>query len=50
VRHKAVSSFVGAPDNEMLFCGVAVGFADTDAPVNNLRSERMGLEEWVTFL
>jgi len=50
VRNKAVSAFVGAPDNEMLFCGVAVGYADTSAPVNTLRSERMPLTEWVTFL
>jgi nitroreductase len=50
VRHKAVSAFVGAPDNEILFCGVAVGYADTEAPVNTLRSERMPVEEWVTFL
>jgi nitroreductase len=50
VRHKAVSAFVGAPENEILFCGVAVGYADTDAPINTLRSERMPLSEWVTFL
>ena len=50
VRHKAVSSFVGAPDNEMLFCGVAVGYADTTAPINSLRSERMPLNQWVTFV
>jgi nitroreductase len=50
VRHKAVSAFVGAPENEILFCGVAVGYADTDAPVNTLRSERMPISEWVTFL
>jgi nitroreductase len=50
VRHKAVSAFVGAPDNEILFCGVAVGYADSDAPVNTLRSERMPVEDWVTFL
>ena len=43
-------TFVGAPDNEILFCGVAVGYADTAAPVNTLRSERMPLSEWVTFL
>jgi len=50
VRHKAVSSFVGAPDNEILFCGVAVGYADDDAPINTLRSERMELDEWARFL
>jgi nitroreductase len=50
VRHKAVSAFVGAPDNELLFCGVAVGYADPDAVVNTLRSERMPIKDWVTFI
>lgn len=50
VRHGAVSSFVGAPDNEMLFCGVAIGRADMNAPVNTLRSERMPLDQWATFV
>lgn len=50
VRHKSVSAFVGAPDNEMLFCGVAIGYADESAPVNRLRSERMPLDQWVTFV
>jgi nitroreductase len=50
VRHKAVTSFVGAPDNEILFCGVALGYADPKAPVNALRTQRMPLQEWVTFL
>ena len=47
---QAVSEFVGAPDDEMLFCGVAVGHADPDNPVNGLRSDRMPLEEWATFV
>lgn len=50
VRHKAVSSFVGAPENEMLFCGMAIGYADNQAPINSLRSERMPLDQWVTFV
>ena len=50
VRHGAVSNFVGAPAEEMLFCGVAVGYADPAAPVNSLRSERMPLEEWARFV
>jgi nitroreductase len=41
---QAVAEFVGAPDDEMLFCGVAVGHADPDAPVNQLESERMPLD------
>jgi nitroreductase len=50
VRHGAVRAFVGAPEQEMLFCGVAVGYADTEAPINTLRSERMPLEEWARFV
>jgi len=50
VRHAAVSSFVGAPDNEMLFCGMSVGYEDESAPINGLRSERMPLDQWATFL
>ena len=50
VRHGAVSSFVGAPDNEMLFCGMAIGRADMSAPVNSLRSQRMPLDQWATFV
>jgi nitroreductase len=46
----AVTEFVGAPDEERLFCGVAIGHADPDAPVNSLRSERFPLEEFVTFV
>jgi nitroreductase len=46
----AVARFVGAPAEEMLFCGVAIGHADLDAPVNSLRSERMPLDAWATFV
>ena len=50
VRHKSVATFVGAPDNEMLFCGMAIGYADESAPINSLRSERMPLAQWATFV
>ena len=32
VRHGAVAGFVGAPPEEMLFCGVGIGYADEAAP------------------
>jgi nitroreductase len=50
VRHAAVTSFIGAPANEMLFCGMSIGYEDTSAPINSLRSERMPLEQFATFL
>jgi hypothetical protein len=34
----------------MLFCGMSIGHADPDAPINTLRSERMPLEEWARFV
>ena len=50
VRHGAIASFVGAPENEMLFCGMSIGYADPAAPVNSLRSERMSLDQWARFV
>jgi nitroreductase len=50
VHHAGVREFVGAPDEELLFCGMAIGHADEDAPINSLRSERMPIEEWATFV
>lgn len=50
IRHKAISSFVGAPENEMLFCGVALGHVDDDAAINTLRTERMPVDQWTTFV
>lgn len=50
VHHAAVRAFVGAPDEELLFCGMAVGRADPDAAVNALQSERMPVDDWATFV
>ncbi len=46
----AISEFVGAPEDERLFCGVAIGHADPDEPVNSLRSQRFPLDEFATFV
>jgi len=50
VRHSSVREFVGAPDEELLFCGMSIGHADWDAPINRLVSERMSLDQWATFV
>ena len=49
-HYQAVDEFVGAPENEMLFCGMAIGVRDTSKPVNDLRSERMPFDMWGRFL
>ncbi|MGI9597964.1 MAG: nitroreductase [Acidimicrobiales bacterium] len=46
----AIAEFVGAPEAEMLFCGMAIGHQDPDAPVNTLVSERMPFDQWATVV
>ncbi len=50
VRQNAVGEFVGAPEELLLFCGVAIGHADPEAPINTLESQRQPLEEWCKFV
>lgn len=47
--HRTVSRFLGLPDHQMLFCGMAVGYADEADPANLMRSERAPAEEFLTF-
>ena len=37
------------PDNEMLFCGVAIGYEDESHPIASFRSERVPVDEIVSF-
>ncbi len=48
--HEQVRSFTGAPEELMLFCGVAIGKANRDHPINSLEAERAPLDEFATFL
>ena len=49
-RSQAVASFVGAEDNLMLFCGMAIGYKNPEADVNGLVSDRAPLETWAKFV
>lgn len=46
---ETLAKHFGLPDNEMIYCGMALGYADESAPVNALRSDRAPLEEIATF-
>lgn len=50
VHEKAVSEFVGAPPEERIFCAVAIGSADPDAPINALKTEREPLDAFARFV
>jgi nitroreductase len=47
VYPNTIDAFIGTPATRMLFCGVAIGREDQDAPVNRLRSERAPPDEWL---
>lgn len=38
------------PETDMIYCGMALGYADPDAPVNRLRSDRAPVDAFTTFL
>ena len=44
---KTIHSLLGTRQNELLFCGMAVGFRNENAKVNQLRSDRMTIDELV---
>ena len=50
MQSDAVRAFVGAPDELMLFCGMAIGHHDPDEAVNTLVSDREPLETWAWFV
>jgi len=49
-RADTVSTFLKVPDELMLFCGVAIGHANEEAPVNTLVADREPLEQWAIFV
>jgi hypothetical protein len=48
--HKEVASFLQMPPELMLFCGLALGYADHGHPVSGIRTERAALEDFATFV
>ncbi|MEM7283072.1 MAG: nitroreductase [Pseudomonadota bacterium] len=50
MKPQSVAEFVGAEPELMLFCGMAIGYGDPDAPVNELVTEREPMAAWVKFV
>ena len=47
--HEVIRDYLKIPQAEMIFCGMAVGYADEAAPINTLVSERAPLGEWAVI-
>ncbi|MGE7963227.1 nitroreductase [Pseudomonas sp. NPDC089918] len=47
--HKTVERHLELPEELMVFCGIALGYADNEHPINTLRTEREPLSEFTQF-
>ena len=47
--HETVAERLGLPEDRILYCGMALGYADEAAPINRWRTERAPLEDFATF-
>jgi hypothetical protein len=45
----ALGQHFGIADNEVIYCGMALGHANPANPVNTLRSDRCEVDEIATF-
>ena len=47
--HRQIRPVLGISDEEVVVCGMALGYEDPTKPENQFRTERASLEEWVKF-
>ena len=47
---RTIKAHLGLSDDTLLFCGLAIGYRDPDAPVNNFERERVPLDDQVRLL
>lgn len=50
VFHRIIEEHLQMPDHEMVVCGMSLGWADPDAAVNRLVTERVPVSEFARFL
>ncbi len=44
--YKTASEFLALPDEQMLYCGMALGYGDPDAPINTLLTSRQDISDF----
>ena len=49
IFHRIIREELGVPEGEIVVCGMSLGFINEAAPENALRTERMEVDEFVTF-
>jgi len=48
--HEEIRAVLNIPAEEIVLCGMSLGYEDTSKPENRLRTDRAPLDEWTAFL
>lgn len=48
--HRIIEQHLALPPEQMVVCGMSLGWADPDAPINRLVSEREGVDAFARFV
>jgi nitroreductase len=46
---KSIREFTNIPEDELIFCGISLGYAAPDAAINDLYTGRSPVDEFATF-
>ncbi|NCX30043.1 MAG: nitroreductase [Proteobacteria bacterium] len=47
---ETVKDVLNIPDNEVVWCGIALGYPNLEHPINNYRTSRESIDKFVTFI
>ena len=50
IKNDSVSKFLDAPKDQILFCGMAIGYRNKRSKVNKLNSDRRHPDSWMKFV
>ena len=50
MKQESVSAFLKIEPEYMIFCGMAIGYGDSDAAINSFTTERRPLDDWCQFV
>lgn len=48
--HRIICPIIGVPEDQMLICGMALGYEDRDEPANRLVTERASVDAFARFV
>jgi len=48
--HKIIRAHLGIPEGQAVICGLSIGYEDTAAAANRLRTDRVPVSEFARFI